>query len=264
MMSNEIKKESISAGKQPAWSENDLSTDPHAASDKAKRVEVMFESISRRYDLNNRIHSFWLDQLWRKKAVAASDLQVEDQVIDIACGTGDLSIAFANANAKSVIGIDFTQGMIDRANAKIDGTNIPIEFRRGDAMALELEDESADVISIAFGIRNVQDPAIAIEEFYRVLRQGGRLVVLEFSTPKNALIRYMNNIYTKHIMPRTASFVAGDDSGAYHYLPKSIDTFLGAEALAEQIEHIGFKRVTQTPLTFGVCTITVGHKITRL
>jgi len=262
-MSNGSQKEIISVEKQPAWSEKDLSSNPHTALDKAQRVEAMFDSISSRYDLNNRIHSFWLDQLWRKKAVVASELQVEDHVVDVACGTGDLSIAFARAQAKTVIGIDFTQGMIDRAKEKIEGMNVAIEFRRGDAMDLDLEDESADVISIAFGIRNVQDPEIAIEEFYRVLRPNGRLVILEFSRPKHPFIRYVNNIYTKHIMPRTASFIAGDESGAYHYLPKSVDTFLEVQALAKTIEQAGFTKVTQTPLTFGVCTITVGHKTTQ-
>lgn len=262
-MSNQTKKETLTPDKQRVWSEKDLSLNPHAASDKANRVEAMFESISSRYDLNNRIHSFWLDQVWRKRAVAASDLHIEDEVVDVACGTGDLSIAFAQANAKSVTGIDFTQGMIDRAKEKIEGSDAPIEFITGDAMALDLQDESADVVSIAFGIRNVQDPAVAIDEFYRVLRPNGRLVILEFSTPKNALIRTVNNIYTKHIMPRTASFIAGDDSGAYHYLPKSVDTFLCAEELAKTIEHAGFVEVTQTPLTFGVCTITVGRKVSR-
>ena len=260
-MSIETKKESQHPEKQPAWSEEDLSTNPHIASDKAKRVEAMFESISGRYDLNNRIHSFYLDQIWRKQAVAASHLTERDQVVDVACGTGDLSIAFANAHAKSVIGIDFTQGMIDIASQKAKRRNIHIDFRRGDAMALELPDESADVLSIAFGIRNVQDPEVAIAEFFRVLRSNGRLVILEFSTPKQPLIRLLNNMYTKHLMPRTASFIAGDDSGAYHYLPKSVDTFLEAEALATLAEEAGFSNVVQLPLTFGVCTITVGHKV---
>jgi demethylmenaquinone methyltransferase/2-methoxy-6-polyprenyl-1,4-benzoquinol methylase len=260
-MSYETKVESELGENQPAWSERDLSQNPHTASDKAQRVEAMFQSISSRYDLNNRIHSFWLDQLWRKKAVFAANLTNEDHVVDVACGTGDLSIAFSKANAKSIIGIDFTQGMIDIAIQKAKREQLSIDFRWGDAMALELPDESADVISIAFGIRNVQDPAIAISEFYRVLKPNGRLVILEFSEPKQPVIRLMNNLYTKHIMPRTASFIAGDSSGAYHYLPKSVDTFLEAKALGRLTQEAGFSNVTQTPLTFGVCTITVGHKV---
>ncbi len=260
-MSTETKKECSSPEKQPVWSAEDLSSNPHVASDKAQRVEAMFDSISHRYDLNNRIHSFCLDQQWRRRAVALSAIQPQEHVVDVACGTGDLSIAFAKANANSVIGIDFTQGMIDLAKQKAKQENLAIEFLHGDAMSLDLPNECADVISIAFGIRNVQEPAIAIKEFYRVLRPNGRLVILEFSAPKNALVRYMNNLYTKHIMPKTASFIAGDNSGAYHYLPKSVDTFLEADALAKLAEEGGFSNVIQTPLTFGVCTVTVGSKV---
>ena len=117
-MSTETKKECSSPEKQPVWSAEDLSSNPHVASDKAQRVEAMFDSISHRYDLNNRIHSFWLDQQWRRRAVALSAIQPQEHVVDVACGTGDLSIAFAKANANSVIGIDFTQGMIDLAKQK--------------------------------------------------------------------------------------------------------------------------------------------------
>ena len=244
----------------PAWTEQDLATDPHEAADKAERVEAMFAAIAGRYDLNNRIHSFWLDQLWRRRAVAAANLQDGDSVVDVACGTGDLSAAFAIAGAREVLGIDFTQGMLQIAKQKAEQANLAIEYRQGDAMALDLQDESADIVSIAFGIRNVQDPAVALQEFFRVLRLGGRLVVLEFSTPRQSMIRLLNNIYTKHIMPRTASFIAGDDSGAYYYLPKSVDTFLGAHELAQLAQDAGFSDVVQKPLTFGVCTLTVGTK----
>lgn len=257
----ESKKECPLVENEPAWSENDLTLDPHIASDKAEKVEAMFQSISGRYDLNNRIHSFWLDQLWRKRAVLASQATNDDHVVDVACGTGDLSLAFARAKVKSIIGIDFTQGMIEIAIEKANRQEFSIDFRRGDAMALELPDESADVISIAFGIRNVQDPAVAFCEFFRVLKPNGRLVILEFSTPKQPVIRVLNNLYTKHIMPRTASFIAGDRSGAYHYLPKSVDTFCDAKALAELAKEAGFSNIVQTPLTFGVCTITSGFKL---
>jgi demethylmenaquinone methyltransferase/2-methoxy-6-polyprenyl-1,4-benzoquinol methylase len=260
MMSHVTKKDHGKGKNEPAWSEKDLASNPHVASDKAQRVEAMFESISGRYDLNNRIHSFWLDQVWRQKAVAVSALTKTDQVIDIACGTGDLSLAFARAGASSVIGIDFTQGMIDIAKQKALGQDLQVDFRRGDAMSLDLPDACADVVSIAFGIRNVQDPAVAIREFFRVLKPRGRLVILEFSTPKHPAIRFFNNIYTKHVMPRTASFIAGDDSGAYHYLPKSVDAFLEAEGLGSLIKEVGFRDVSQAPLTFGVCTLTIGHK----
>ncbi|MDP7009643.1 MAG: bifunctional demethylmenaquinone methyltransferase/2-methoxy-6-polyprenyl-1,4-benzoquinol methylase UbiE [Phycisphaerales bacterium] len=245
----------------PVWSESDLQENPHVDADKAKKVEAMFTSISSRYDLNNRLHSLWLDQVWRKKAVKAANVTSNDTVLDVACGTGDLSTAFARANPQSVLGIDFTQGMIDLAVQKAKRDRLDIEYRRGDAMQLDVPDESVDVLSIAFGIRNVQDPRGALQEFQRVLRPSGRLVILEFSTPKNAVIRFFNSFYTRQIMPRTASFIAGDDSGAYQYLPKSVDTFLEPEGLLSLVKEAGFSRTSQTPFTFGVCTLTVGYKV---
>ncbi|MDP6541869.1 MAG: bifunctional demethylmenaquinone methyltransferase/2-methoxy-6-polyprenyl-1,4-benzoquinol methylase UbiE [Phycisphaerales bacterium] len=256
-MTQETKEDS---NKPPAWSGEDLASDPHDASDKASRVEAMFSSIASRYDLNNRIHSLWLDQYWRKKAVANSEFEEGQLVVDVACGTGDLSIAFAKAGATDVVGIDFSQEMLDLAVKKATEMDLAIDFRVGDAMALELPDESVDILSIAFGIRNVQDPKIAISEFYRVLRPKGRVVILEFSTPKQPVIKFLNNIYTKHIMPRTASFIAGDEVGAYRYLPKSVETFLDAKELGNLAREAGFSMVIQKPLSFGVCTLTIGLK----
>ena len=136
----------------------------------------------------------------------------------------------------------------------------PVYVRQGDAMDLHLEDESADVVSIAFGIRNVQDSAKAFAEFYRILKPGGRVVVLEFSTPPNSAIRWLNNLYTKRVMPVTASIIACDTSGAYKYLPKSVESFLDPAELATEIQQTGFSTIQQVPQTFGVCTITTAVK----
>jgi demethylmenaquinone methyltransferase/2-methoxy-6-polyprenyl-1,4-benzoquinol methylase len=127
-------------------------------------------------------------------------------------------------------------------------------------MDLHLDDQSCDVVSIAFGIRNVQDPTKAIAEFYRLLRPSGRLIVLEFSTPPNTLVRSLNNLYTKRIMPITASLIARDRSGAYNYLPKSVETFSQPEELANQITQAGFEGLERFPQSFGVCTITKAVK----
>lgn len=246
--------------KSHGWSEEDLSVNPHETSDKAQRVEAMFTAIARRYDLNNRIHSIWQDQRWRNRAVKIAQLEGNEDVVDVACGTGDLSMAFCKAGVGSIIGIDFTQAMLDYAVAKANGANLAIEYRQGDAMDLELPDESADVVSIAFGIRNVQNTKKAFEEFYRVLRPNGKLIVLEFSTPKNAVIRFCNNFYTNKIMPITATLISRDTTGAYKYLPKSIETFAEAKAMAVEIQEVGFKEIEQASQTFGVCTITSAVK----
>lgn len=244
----------------PAWSGEDLETNPHLAVDKAKRVEAMFTSIAHKYDLNNRIHSMWQDQVWRQRAVALSNVTEKDDVVDVACGTGDLAIAFCKAGARSVLGIDFTLAMLDIAVTKSEIAGLPIEYRQGDAMELKLGDESADIVSIAFGIRNVQKPILALQEFSRILRSGGRVVVLEFSTPPNRVLRALNTFYTHRIMPMTATLIAGDTSGAYKYLPKSIDSFTNPSELARELESVGFHDVVQVPQSFGVCTITTAKK----
>jgi demethylmenaquinone methyltransferase/2-methoxy-6-polyprenyl-1,4-benzoquinol methylase len=237
------------------WTSKDLSN-PHEMEDKHERVEKMFTAIARKYDLNNRIHSLWRDQVWRARAVQAAQLKGDEEVLDVACGTGDLAMAFYLANVKSVIGIDFTKAMLDLAIAKANDSKFDIDYRQGDAMQLDVPSNSVDVVSIAFGIRNVQHPHKAFAEFYRVLRKGGRLIVLEFSTPNNPIIRFFNNFYTKKLMPITATLIARDTSGAYRYLPKSVESFIEPEELSKEIDSAGFANVKQTPQTFGVCTIT--------
>jgi demethylmenaquinone methyltransferase/2-methoxy-6-polyprenyl-1,4-benzoquinol methylase len=240
--------------------EDDFAKNPHKASDKSKRVRDMFTAIAKKYDLNNRLHSFWLDQLWRRRAVKMAKVSKSDNVVDVACGTGDLSMAFYKAGVASVLGIDFTRAMLDLAVVKAENAGMAIEFRQGDAMNLNLPDASFDVVSIAFGIRNVQDPAKAISEFHRILRPEGRLIVLEFSTPPNRCVRLFNNFYTKNVMPISATIIARDKSGAYSYLPKSVETFADTRELAATIEDAGFSVVEQSLQSLGVCTITKAIK----
>ncbi len=226
----------------------------------------MFAAIARRYDLNNRLHSIGRDQAWRRRAVALSGLTAGDHVLDVACGTGDLTEAFCRARPrpKRVVGLDFTPEMLDVAREKAakrerrQGMPTP-EYVQGDAMNLPFDDASFDVVSIAFGIRNVAEPAKALEEFRRVMRPGGRLVVLEFSQPRNGLLRTLNAIYCNRIMPITATLLAGAGgrSGAYHYLPKSVATFEGGdrEHMLMLMRNAGFANESALALTFGVCCL---------
>ena len=238
----------------PAWSSDELSTDPHSREDKAGKVQKMFAAIAQSYDLNNRVHSFGLDQRWRKKVVRlAGDLSGKS-VLDVACGTGDLAEAFASAGPSHVEGIDFTPQMLDVARQRPSKPgSCSITWRVGDAMDLDVPSESVDVVSIAFGLRNVMIPEKALAEFRRVLKPDGKLLILEFSEPTNPLIRGCNRLYTNHIMPITASLIARDRSGAYRYLPKSVETFLSREAIESALKTSGFPNVRQIPMTFGVC-----------
>lgn len=241
----------------PAWNDSLLAS-PHTVGDKRRRVRQMFAAIAPSYDLNNRLHSLWMDQSWRKRAVQLANLQPTDQVIDVACGTGDLALRFADklpATASPVVGIDFTYEMLPIARQKSAGRRMV--WLNGDALALPLPDGCADVVSIAFGIRNVSDPAAACREFRRILRPGGRLIILEFSLPANAVLRGLYNFYFRRILPRTATWISGDKTGAYKYLPESVNTFIDRAAMMRMMTDAGFSQVTQYPLTFGVC---VGYR----
>jgi len=241
------------------WTEADLAADPHRSPEKPQRVQAMFAAIARRYDLNNRLHSLWRDQAWRRCAVRLSCVQPTEHVLDVACGTGDLAEAFAAGGAASVTGLDFTREMLELAEQKAEhrrraqGTARP-RYVQGDAMALPFGDASFDVVSIAFGIRNVSEPAIALGECFRVLRPGGRLIILEFSEPRNPVMRVLNGLYTRHVMPITATLIARDRSGAYKYLPRSVSTFLDPVQLIRSIEEAGFTQAMRKELTFGVCS----------
>jgi demethylmenaquinone methyltransferase/2-methoxy-6-polyprenyl-1,4-benzoquinol methylase len=250
---------------QAAWSAEDLRGNPHEAIDKARRVESMFASIAGRYDLNNRVHSLWRDQVWRRRAAMLARIGPEDDVLDMACGTGDLSEILAQCRPRSVLGMDFTEAMLEiaqrkaRRKARSNGVPAPT-FRWGDAMEIDLPDESVDVVTIAFGLRNISSPQTAVGEFARILRPGGRLVVLEFSTPRNPLVRLLNAAYTQYIMPVTATLLSGDRSGAYRYLPRSVSMFADPAALAKMIAAGGLAVRQQVPQSLGICTITVATR----
>jgi demethylmenaquinone methyltransferase/2-methoxy-6-polyprenyl-1,4-benzoquinol methylase len=249
---------------QPAWTDP-LLANPHAVADKAARVNRMFSAIAPSYDLNNRLHSMGMDQHWRSVAVKMAAVQAGDTIVDVACGTGDLTLKFA-AKKKSiggttgaVLGIDFTYEMLPIARGKAlqrfgasPASHIPA-FINGNALALPLPDASADVISIAFGIRNVSDWGAAIDEFSRVLKPGGRLIILEFSLPTNPLMRSLYNFYFRKIMPRTATLISGDKTGAYKYLPESVNTFISRQAMQDRMRQAGFHSVEARPMTFGIC-----------
>lgn len=286
---------SPSSAAEPAWTEG-LLVNPHAVGDKARRVNEMFSAIAPSYDLNNRLHSMGMDQHWRKVAVKMAGVRAGDVIVDVACGTGDLTIKFAKAvfyanpsrpmsihgyptsnkcvwkdfqpGGGGVMGVDFTYEMLPLARAKAERTGlmikgpgafsrlpaqVPMTFVQGDAMALPLADASVDVLSIAFGIRNVSDWGKAIEEFARVLRPGGRLVILEFSLPTNGVMRGLYNFYFRKVMPRTATWISGDKIGAYKYLPESVNTFISRELMQERMAGAGFGEVVARAMTFGIC-----------
>ena len=243
----------------------------------------MFAAIAPSYDLNNRLHSLGMDKWWRHMAVKLAKLEPTDTVMDVACGTGDLAIKFRDRivsmvdwkkhKAPNVIGIDFTFEMLplarrkgwipfelptrdDLSGCRVDG----ISWLNADAQSLPLSDQSANVVSIAFGIRNVADPLAALKEFHRVLKPGGRVIILEFSLPTNRLLRALYNFYFTKILPHTATWISRDKTGAYKYLPQSVNTFISRESMQQMMRDAGFTDVQAFPLTFGICVCYRGLK----
>ncbi len=244
---------------EPEWDDQRLA-DPHGAPDKGRRVQRMFAAIAPSYDLNNRLHSLWRDQAWRRAAVELAHPRQTDTVLDVACGTGDLTLAFATRKAKRVIGVDFVHEMLAIADGKTADRGPQPAYAAGDAMRLPVADRSVDIVSIAFGLRNVADPRKAIAEFYRVLKPGGRLVILEFGLPRSPVLRWGYNLYFRHVLPRTATWVSGDRSGAYKYLPESVNTFIDRPRIVQMMTDTGFVSVQQRPMTFGIAVAYLGFR----
>lgn len=252
---------------QPAatgWSDAELAHNPHDNAQKAAKVRGMFSAIAPSYDLNNRVHSLWRDQAWRRFAVRTARVQPGDRVLDVACGTGDLTELFAATSAGEVVGGDFTPAMLDVARARQSALSpdrrAKVTYTDADATSLQFPDASFDVISIAFGLRNVTDPAKAVREFVRVLKPGGRLVILEFERPRFFLARWFYDFYCGSIMPRTATLISGDRSGAYRYLPRSVGTFMNREELLDLLRASGLSNTSGTRLTMGICVCYRGEK----
>ena len=248
----------------PAWEDQELDS-LHDNAEKHEKVRAMFNAIARSYDLNNRVHSLWRDTAWRKRAVLEAGVQPGDQILDCACGTGDLTQAFARyTKAERVIGSDYTPNMLEIARHKREHLHNQlqsrIEYQQADAQELPFEENAFDVVSIAFGIRNVQAPERAMAEFYRVLKPGGRLMVLEFGQPSFPPIRWFNTFYCGVIMPRTATWISRDTSGAYRYLPRSVSSFKSRSEMEQSYKDAGFTKISSKPLTFGICNLYKGHK----
>lgn len=226
----------------------------------ASRISAMFDAIAARYDFLNHLLSAGLDNQWRKRAVDALQLTGTETVLDLCTGTGDLALAAMThpRRPRRVVGVDFSPGMLNIAKAKVQrqlnaatGARGTIDIIRGDATRIPLGPGSVDAITVAFGIRNVEHPAIACREMFRVLGDGGRLVILEFSLPRTRVLRYLYLSYFRHVLPLIGRVVSRHPS-AYSYLPQSVQVFPTAEEFARELRTAGFGNVRTVPLSFGI------------
>jgi demethylmenaquinone methyltransferase/2-methoxy-6-polyprenyl-1,4-benzoquinol methylase len=223
----------------------------------------MFDRIAPRYDLLNRVLSFRRDVAWRRAMVAALPRGDGLRVLDLATGTADVLLALCRQGPRvaRAVGLDRSAGMLALGRAKVAAAapDAPAGFVHGDAQALAFADNTFDAVTIAFGIRNVPRVAAALGEMHRILRRGGRAIVLEFSIPANPMLRAIYLFYFRRVLPRIGALVSGD-AQAYRYLNESAEAFPSGEAFLDRLRAAGFTSVSERRLTFGVATLYTGDK----
>jgi len=227
----------------------------------AADVRTMFDRIVPRYDLVNRIMTGGRDVAWRKmvaKQVAAVDA-VQQHVIDVATGTGDLAFAIQDAGVKQVTGVDFSPEMINAAQRKLARHQPGVTFQVADGMDLPFSDDTFDACTISFGLRNMVDYEAAIREMTRVLRPGGRFICLEMTPFRRPLLGPLFRVYFERLVPVVGGVLSGN-LRAYKYLPRSVRSFPRAHDLAELMRHTGLEDVRYQLLGFGTVAIHSGSK----
>jgi demethylmenaquinone methyltransferase/2-methoxy-6-polyprenyl-1,4-benzoquinol methylase len=225
-------------------------------------VREMFDSIAPRYDLLNRLLSFRQDVIWRKKMVSEMAIPVNGRVLDMACGTGDVAMETCRQKGPlvKVIGMDFSPGMLRLAQEKIGrNRNQTISLLAGDALALPFGVASFHAVTIAFGIRNIQDKVGALKAFYRSLLPGGMVLVLELATPKKTRLRDAYLTYFQKVLPLIGRLFSKHNY-AYSYLPDSVSRFPTPNEFITLMSEAGFVRITCRRLTLGIANLFVGIK----
>jgi demethylmenaquinone methyltransferase/2-methoxy-6-polyprenyl-1,4-benzoquinol methylase len=243
-----------------------MTTDPHAETQPPAEASgssgvrpgsgEMFDAIAPRYDLLNRLLSLGLDQGWRRRTVAALQLRPGQVALDLATGTGDLALMIARSHTEAtVIATDPSRGMLDVAVEKARPLGSRIRFAVGDAQAIDLPDRSVDAVSMAFGIRNVEDRPRALREMARVTRDGGRISILELSEPREGALAALARFHIHEVVPRLGATLSG--SAEYAYLQRSIAAFPPPAAFAATMEEAGLTVLEVAPLAFGAACLFV-------
>ncbi|MDG4951134.1 bifunctional demethylmenaquinone methyltransferase/2-methoxy-6-polyprenyl-1,4-benzoquinol methylase UbiE [Weeksellaceae bacterium KMM 9724] len=224
---------------------------------KKDEVEQMFDNISHRYDFLNRLLSVGIDVSWRKKVVKMVTETQPKTILDVATGTGDLAIALAKKNPQAKItGFDLSNGMLEHGRVKVAEKNLTdqIEMIQGDAENMPFEDNTFDAITVAFGVRNFETLEKGLKEIHRVLKPGGKFVILEFSQPEQFPMKQLYNFYFKNILPVIGKTFSKDHR-AYTYLPESVQAFPYGEKLNKILKSVNFLEPKDKKLTFGIASI---------
>lgn len=237
---------------------------PYKASteDKKTQVRKMFDFIAPTYDRLNHTPSLGIDRYWRRKAVSQLKACAPERILDLATGTGDFAVLLSGAFPQAkVVGADISEGMMEVAKEKVSrlGLQERVSFQIQDCNQMTLEDDSFSAITISFGVRNFETLDKAMGECHRVLRKGGRLVILELSEPEHFPVKQLYRLYTKSVMPLIGRLISHDDS-AYTYLPSSIRACVQGQEMADIIQKAGFGKVTYKYLTLGICGLYVAEK----
>lgn len=231
-------------------------------SGKKEQVKEMFNQIAHRYDLLNHLLSFGVDKIWRRKSLKfLKNKYQKPDILDIACGTGDFSIEAMRLKPAKVIGVDISGEMLEKAKSKVAARRLDkwIDFQLGDAEKLEFRDGSFDIIIVAFGVRNFENLVGGLKELYRVLNKNGRLVVLEFSKPRNKFMRGIFFFYFHQILPFIGKLIS-KNRDAYKYLPESVMNFPDGDDFLGILKGIGFHDTLCKIFSFGITSLYIGHK----
>ncbi len=244
------------------YAHDNVVPDQSSGLSKKQQVAHMFNDIASRYDFMNRFLSGGIDQGWRKKAIRQLSEKNPKSLLDVATGTGDLAImASALLRPGKITGIDISDGMLELGRQKVQklGLQHSIELLNGDSEAISFKDDSFEAVTVAFGVRNFQRLEQGLSEIKRVLKPGGKLVVLEFSRPQSPMVRSMYKFYMKFVCPNIGKLLSKNPA-AYQYLDESIQKFPEGNNFLDILDDLGYKNTYRKPLTLGICTIYCGEK----